>query len=45
MLDDTEQLTSYISARVPSKLMAVEDDQLLGGNGITPSSSRISQSF
>ena len=36
MLADTEQLTSYISARVPSKLMAVEDDQLLGGNGIAP---------
>ncbi len=36
MLDDTEQLTSYISARVPSKLMAVEDDQLLGGNGTAP---------
>ena len=36
MLDDTEQLTSYISARVPSKLMAVEDDQLLGGNGVAP---------
>ena len=36
MLDDTEQLTSYISARVPSKLMAVEDDQLLGGSGVAP---------
>lgn len=36
MMDDTEQLTSYISARVPSKLMAVEDDQLLGGNGVAP---------
>ena len=36
MLDDTEQLSSYISARVPSKLMAVEDDQLLGGNGVAP---------
>jgi HK97 family phage major capsid protein len=36
MLEDTEQLSSYISARVPSKLMAVEDDQLLGGNGIAP---------
>tara|TARA_Y100000592_G_scaffold97260_1_gene167617 strand:- start:543 stop:1748 length:1206 start_codon:yes stop_codon:yes gene_type:complete len=36
MLDDTEQLTSYISARVPSKLLAVEDDQLLGGNGVAP---------
>lgn len=36
MMDDTEQLTSYISARVPSKLMAVEDDQVLGGNGVAP---------
>ena len=36
MLADTEQLTSYISARVPSKLMAVEDDQLLGGSGVAP---------
>jgi len=36
MMEDTEQLSSYISARVPSKLMAVEDDQLLGGNGNAP---------
>jgi len=36
MLEDTEQLSSYISARVPAKLMAVEDDQLLGGNGTAP---------
>ena len=36
MMEDTEQLSSYISARVPSKLMAVEDDQLLGGNGTAP---------
>ena len=36
MMEDTEQLTSYISSRVPSKLMAAEDDQLLGGNGVSP---------
>lgn len=36
MMEDTEQLSSYISARVPNKLMAVEDDQLLGGNGTAP---------
>ena len=36
MMEDTEQLTSYISARIPSKLMAVEDDQVLGGNGVAP---------
>ncbi len=36
MLADTPQLTSYISNRVPAKLMEVEDDQLLGGNGVSP---------
>ena len=36
MLEDTEQLSSYISARVPAKLLTVEDDQLLGGNGAAP---------
>lgn len=36
MMEDTEQLTSYISARIPSKLMAVEDDQVLGGSGVAP---------
>jgi len=36
MMEDTEQLTSYISSRVPSKLMAAEDDQLLGGSGTSP---------
>jgi len=36
MMEDTEQLTSYISARIPQKLMAVEDDQLLGGSGVAP---------
>lgn len=36
MLADTPQLTSYISNRVPAKLLVVEDDQLLGGNGTSP---------
>jgi|TARA_Y100000015_G_scaffold23761_1_gene22970 HK97 family phage major capsid protein len=36
MLADTPQLTSYISNRVPAKLMEVEDDQLLGGSGVAP---------
>jgi len=33
MLADTAQLTSYISARAPEKLLTVEDTQLLYGNG------------
>lgn len=36
MLADTQQLTSYISNRVPAKLLEVEDDQILGGNGSAP---------
>ena len=36
MLADTAQLTSYISNRVPAKLLEVEDDQILGGNGVAP---------
>jgi HK97 family phage major capsid protein len=36
MLNDTQQLTSYISNRVPAKLLEVEDDQILGGNGSAP---------
>jgi HK97 family phage major capsid protein len=36
MLADTPQLSSYISQRVPAKLMEVEDDQILGGNGVAP---------
>ena len=36
MLNDTAQLTSYISNRVPAKLLEVEDDQILGGNGSAP---------
>tara|TARA_Y100000114_G_scaffold156746_1_gene185065 strand:+ start:628 stop:1827 length:1200 start_codon:yes stop_codon:yes gene_type:complete len=36
MISDTPQITSYLSARVPAKLMEVEDDQILGGNGVAP---------
>tara|TARA_R110001583_G_scaffold95328_1_gene239109 strand:+ start:2108 stop:3307 length:1200 start_codon:yes stop_codon:yes gene_type:complete len=36
MLHDTPQISSYLSARVPAKLMEVEDDQILGGNGSAP---------
>jgi HK97 family phage major capsid protein len=31
MLADTPQLTSYLSARAPEKLLSVEDDQILNG--------------
>ncbi len=41
MLADTPQLTSYISTRVPSKLLSKEDDQLLNGNGSAPNLSGI----
>ncbi len=33
MLADTPQLTSYISARAPEKLLEVEDTQILSGTG------------
>ena len=36
MMADTPQISSYLSARVPAKLMEVEDDQILGGNGSAP---------
>ena len=36
MLADTAQLTSYISNRVPAKLLEIEDDQILGGSGSAP---------
>ena len=36
MLHDTPQISSYLSARIPAKLMEVEDDQILGGNGVAP---------
>lgn len=33
MLNDTPQLSSYISARVPEKILSIEDTQLLNGSG------------
>jgi HK97 family phage major capsid protein len=36
MLADTAQLTSYLAARAPEKLLTVEDTQLLSGNGTSP---------
>ena len=41
MLSDTPQLTSYISARAPEKLLNVEDTQILSGNGTAPNLSGI----
>jgi len=36
MMNDTPQLTSYISARVPQKVLNVEDTQILTGDGSSP---------
>jgi len=36
MLDDTPALQSYLSQRIPSKIMTVVDDQLLNGSGSSP---------
>lgn len=36
MLNDTPQLTSYLSARAPEKLLQVEDSQILNGSGVAP---------
>ena len=41
MLADTPQLTSYLSARAPEKLLEVEDTQILSGNGTAPNLSGI----
>ena len=41
MLADTPQLTSYLSARAPEKLLEVEDTQILSGNGTAPNISGI----
>lgn len=41
MLADTPQLTSYLSARAPEKLLEIEDTQLLSGNGSAPNLSGI----
>ena len=36
MLDDTPALQSYLSQRIPAKIMTVVDDQLLNGSGSSP---------
>ena len=36
MLDDTPALSSYLSQRIPNKLNATIDDQLIGGSGTSP---------
>ena len=41
MLNDTPQLTSYLAARAPEKLLQVEDSQILNGNGVAPQLSGI----
>lgn len=41
MLADTPQLTSYLSARAPEKLLEVEDTQILSGSGVAPNLSGI----
>jgi HK97 family phage major capsid protein len=41
MMADTPQLTSYLSARAPEKLLSVEDTQILSGNGTAPNLSGI----
>jgi HK97 family phage major capsid protein len=41
MLNDTPQLTSYLAARAPEKLLQVEDSQILNGSGVAPQLSGI----
>lgn len=36
MLDDIKQLTSYLSARVPEKVLSVEDTEIISGDGSSP---------
>jgi len=36
MLADTPQLTSYLSARVPGKVLSAEDNEILNGDGSSP---------
>jgi len=36
MLNDTPQLSSYLSARVPGKVLSVEDNEILNGDGSSP---------
>lgn len=41
MLNDVPSLTTFLQSRLPEKLLRVEDDQLLNGNGNTPNISGI----
>jgi len=41
MLNDVPGLTTFLQSRLPEKLLRVEDDQLLNGNGNTPNISGI----
>ena len=36
MLADTPQLSSYLSARVPGKVLSIEDNEILNGDGSAP---------
>lgn len=36
MLNDTPQLSSYLSARVPEKILSIEDTEILNGDGSSP---------
>lgn len=36
MLNDTPQLSSYLSARVPGKVLSIEDNEILNGDGSSP---------
>ena len=36
MLNDTPGLSSYLSARVPSKVLSVEDNEIISGDGSSP---------
>jgi len=36
MVEDYDQLSSYLSSRIPSKVLTAEDDQIVGGNGVSP---------
>jgi len=36
MLSDTPQLISYLSARVPGKVLSAEDNEILNGDGSSP---------
>lgn len=36
MMSDTPQMTAYLSARVPSKVLEIEDSEILNGDGSSP---------